>query len=149
MALAVVLGDTLMSVLGGVAVFSVLGYLSHQTGKEISELAESGPSLAFIIYPEAMNMTSSRWFWMLLFFLMLILLGVSTETVAIQMLATCMYDEFDFCRRHKWVPIIGTCSIFFALGLIFCTDVRLSSIIISYYESQYFCDSNFRFPRIF
>ena len=38
----IVIMDAVMSVFGGTAVFSVLGYLSTQTGTPIEKLVESG-----------------------------------------------------------------------------------------------------------
>ena len=121
-ALIVVAGDTLMSMIGGVAIFSVLGYLKLRTGKEIDELVESGTSLAFIVYPEAMNMMPAHYVWEFFFFMMFLLLGISTETVMVQTLATCLSDQFAFFARYKWLPVVGTCSLFFVLGLVMCTD---------------------------
>ena len=121
-ALIVVIGDTLMSVIGGVAIFSVLGFLKLRTGKEIHELVESGTSLAFIVYPEAMNMMPAHYVWEFLFFLMFLLLGISTETVMVQTLATCLSDQFPFFARYKWIPVVGICGLLFLMGLIMATD---------------------------
>jgi len=46
--------DTFTSLLASCTVFSVLGYLSHETGVPIEEVAKTGgPGLAFVSYPEA------------------------------------------------------------------------------------------------
>ena len=39
------------SFLSGLVVFSVLGYLSFMTGKEIADVAQDGPGLVFVAYP--------------------------------------------------------------------------------------------------
>jgi SNF family Na+-dependent transporter len=43
--------DTFTSLLAGCTIFSVLGYLSKRSGKEISEVTTGGAGLAFVIIP--------------------------------------------------------------------------------------------------
>ena len=74
-----IFGDTIMSLVGGVTVFSVLGYLSQLTGKPIPEIVQSGSTLAFIVYPEAIATMPMPWLWNSLFFLMLFFLGITSE----------------------------------------------------------------------
>lgn len=46
--------DTLTSLIAGITVFSVLGYLSEITGKEVADIVGSGGTgIAFISYPAA------------------------------------------------------------------------------------------------
>ena len=41
------------SLSAGVTIFSILGNLAYETGKDVSEVATGGPGLAFISYPDA------------------------------------------------------------------------------------------------
>uniref|UniRef100_A0A1A9VUV8 Transporter n=1 Tax=Glossina austeni TaxID=7395 RepID=A0A1A9VUV8_GLOAU len=66
------------SIFAGFVVFSVLGYLSEQTGIPVATVATSGPGLAFVIYPQAIAMLPLSRIWATLFFLMLFLLGLDT-----------------------------------------------------------------------
>ncbi|KAK6010367.1 hypothetical protein OSTOST_24607, partial [Ostertagia ostertagi] len=75
----VVLGIIVMSIFGGLAVFSTLGYLSHELRKPIDEVVTSGLSLAFVAYPEAMAKMPWPTLWGLMFFSMLFFLGVSSQ----------------------------------------------------------------------
>jgi solute carrier family 6 amino acid transporter-like protein 5/7/9/14 len=45
--------DTGTSLLAGFTIFSILGNLAYETGKDISEVALGGTGMAFISYPEA------------------------------------------------------------------------------------------------
>jgi SNF family Na+-dependent transporter len=46
--------DTITSLIAGITVFSVLGYLSEITGKEVPDIVGSGGTgIAFISYPTA------------------------------------------------------------------------------------------------
>ena len=44
--------DTFTSILAGVTIFSILGNLAYESGKEIDKVVTAGVGLAFISYPE-------------------------------------------------------------------------------------------------
>ncbi|CEF65064.1 Sodium-dependent dopamine transporter [Strongyloides ratti] len=100
-ALIIVFADGFMSVFGGVTVFSILGFMAKQLGQEINEVVKSGTSLAFIAYPEAASLTTFSTIFSLLFFIMLFLLGVSTQVCIMSSLSTGLYDQFESLRKHK------------------------------------------------
>uniref|UniRef100_A0A914Z7V8 Uncharacterized protein n=1 Tax=Panagrolaimus superbus TaxID=310955 RepID=A0A914Z7V8_9BILA len=75
-ALIITVADGFMSVFGGTAVFSILGFMAEQQKKDITQVVQSGTGLAFIAYPEAMNQIPYvPWLWAFLFFFMLFILG--------------------------------------------------------------------------
>jgi solute carrier family 6 amino acid transporter-like protein 5/7/9/14 len=45
--------DTFTSLLASCTIFAVLGYLAHEAGMEVAEVAVAGSGLAFISYPAA------------------------------------------------------------------------------------------------
>jgi len=47
------LTDTFTSILGGTAIFAVLGNLAHNTQKSIKDLTDNAMGVSFISYPEA------------------------------------------------------------------------------------------------
>ncbi|KTF93893.1 hypothetical protein cypCar_00008006 [Cyprinus carpio] len=67
------------SLVAGFAVFSVLGFMAQEQGIPIAEVAESGPGLAFIAYPQAVAMMPLPQLWAVCFFIMIILLGLDTQ----------------------------------------------------------------------
>ena len=44
------------SLIGGVVIFSVLGYMAHESGLNVEDVAEKGPGLAFVVYPTAVSL---------------------------------------------------------------------------------------------
>lgn len=71
--------NTLTSILSGFVIFSVLGYMSHIQNVRIEDVAEEGPGLAFIVYPQALALMPFSPIWSIMFFLMLFLLGLGTQ----------------------------------------------------------------------
>ncbi|KAM9812598.1 sodium- and chloride-dependent GABA transporter 2-like [Syngnathus typhle] len=88
------------SVVAGFAVFSVLGFMAHQQGVAIAEVAESGPGLAFIAYPQAVTMMPLPQVWSICFFVMLLLLGLDTQFVGIEVVMTSFSDVFPTVMRQ-------------------------------------------------
>lgn len=67
------------SFLSGFVVFSVLGYMAHKSKQEIKDVAADGPGLVFIVYPEAIATMPGAPFWAVMFFLMLLTLGLDSS----------------------------------------------------------------------
>lgn len=86
--------NSLTSILSGFVIFTVLGYMSHIQGVPISEVAEEGPGLAFIVYPQALALMPFSSIWSIMFFIMLFLLGLGTQVVAAEAITTAIIDEY-------------------------------------------------------
>ncbi|KAL6479349.1 hypothetical protein MHYP_G00127820 [Metynnis hypsauchen] len=113
------------SIVAGFAVFSVLGFMAHEYGKSIQEVAESGPGLAFIVYPQAVAMIPLPQLWALCFFAMLILLCVDTEFVGIEGVMTAVTDMFPRVLRRagrRELFLLFFCIFTFCYQLIMVTE---------------------------
>lgn len=53
--------------------------MANHLGVDVSRVADHGPGLAFVAYPEALTLLPISPLWSLLFFFMLILLGLGTQ----------------------------------------------------------------------
>ncbi|CAL2036678.1 unnamed protein product [Caenorhabditis brenneri] len=124
-AILLILGDTSMSLIGGAAVFATLGFLAKQRGVPVDEVIASGPSLAFVAYPDAMNQMPIPWLWNFLFFFMLLLLGFSSELLMVQELSSCISDRFFWLREKHFLVVGGISSILFTVGIVLTTDAGI------------------------
>ncbi|XP_051726572.1 sodium- and chloride-dependent GABA transporter 2-like isoform X2 [Ctenopharyngodon idella] len=110
------------SFVAGFAVFSVLGFMAQEQGVPIEEVAESGPGLAFIAYPQAVAMMPFPQLWAVCFFVMIILLGLDSQFVGIESVITSVMDLFPVVLRRA-----GRREIFL---LIFCLTCFFGELII-------------------
>jgi SNF family Na+-dependent transporter len=85
--------NSFASMFAGLAIFSILGHLSHSMGVTIDEVADKGPGLAFIAYPRALSsLEFGPAFWNMMFFLMLFMLGIATQCAAVEGMITTIVD---------------------------------------------------------
>ncbi|GLD51190.1 sodium- and chloride-dependent GABA transporter 2-like protein, partial [Lates japonicus] len=117
--------NSLTSFVAGFAVFSVLGFMSHELGVDIAMVVESGPGLAFIAYPQAVAMMPLPQLWAAFFFIMIILLGVDSEFVYLEGLVTSisdMYPSFFFTGHRRKLLLLVICGVSFVIGLLMVTE---------------------------
>lgn len=53
--------------------------MAHASGRHIKEVATEGPGLVFIVYPAAIATMPGSIFWALIFFMMLLTLGLDSS----------------------------------------------------------------------
>ena len=111
------LANSATSVFAGFVVFAILGFMSSISGKPISEVADGGPSLAFIVFPEAVAQMGGKQFWSFIFFFMLITLGLDSMFTNVETLTTAILDHFKSLRARKELVVIATCATGFLFGL--------------------------------
>lgn len=91
--------------------------MAQQKGVSIDKVAQSGPGLVFVVYPEGLSQMPAPYVWSLLFFFMMMMLGFSSEFSIAEAVFVALMDEFPFLRANKWRPIMfrGCCMIVFFL----------------------------------
>ncbi|XP_057673581.1 sodium-dependent neutral amino acid transporter B(0)AT2 [Corythoichthys intestinalis] len=78
-----------------------------------------GTGLAFIAFTEVMALFPASPFWSVLFFLMLLNLGMSTMFGTMQGILTPLMDNFKLLGRHRTLLTVCSCALGFLLGLLF------------------------------
>lgn len=135
--------DSSTSVFAGFAIFSVLGFMADQKGVSVSEVAEKGPGLAFIVYPSGVAQMPLAPFWAVQFFAMVLLLGIGSQFVSVEGFITAIVDLFPgylrVNKRREW--FIGfTCFISFLIGLTMVTRGGIYVFqIFDYYAASGMC----------
>ncbi|XP_027713150.1 sodium- and chloride-dependent betaine transporter [Vombatus ursinus] len=131
------------SFVAGFVVFSILGFMAQEQGVPISEVAESGPGLAFIAFPKAVTMMPLSQLWSCLFFIMLIFLGLDSQFVCVECLVTASVDMFPrqlrkSGRRELLILFIAvTC---YLIGLLLVTEGGMYIFqLFDYYASSGMC----------
>ncbi|XP_073512110.1 sodium-dependent neutral amino acid transporter B(0)AT2-like [Phyllobates terribilis] len=91
-----------------------------------------GTGLAFIAFTEAMTRFPASPFWSLLFFLMLLNLGLSTMFGNMQGIITPLLDNFSCLRKRKTLFTVFCCVCGLLIGLIFVQ--RSGSYFVSMFD---------------
>ncbi|XP_049719613.1 sodium-dependent noradrenaline transporter isoform X4 [Elephas maximus indicus] len=107
------------SFISGFAIFSILGYMAHEHKVNIEDVATEGAGLVFILYPEAISTLSGSTFWAIVFFIMLLALGIDSSMGGMEAVITGMADDFQILKRHRKLFTFGVTSGTFLLAL-FC-----------------------------
>ncbi|XP_069113241.1 sodium- and chloride-dependent taurine transporter-like [Argopecten irradians] len=108
------------SLLGGFAVFSILGFMATEQGVDISEVVSSGAGLAFITYPKAVLSMPLSNLWSAVFFFMLFLVGIDSQFVHVEAVITPFIDMFPKYLNKPWHRMAVTaiyCACAFLIGL--------------------------------
>ena len=115
------------SLFAGLVVFGILGYMARETGIPLTELAASGPGLAFVVFPEALSLMHFSGIFSVIFFLMLLLLGIdSAFSLAEAVNAT-------FVDRYPELPIAQ-------ISMLVCAGAAIAGIVYTTRAGLYFLD---------
>ncbi len=128
--------DAAIAFMGGLAVFSVLGYLAFKQGVMVPDVVTSGPGLAFVTYPAILSLLP---FWAqffgVLFFLMLLTLGIDSAFSLVEAFVAGIEDNITI-KREKFIGIV--CIVAFLLGIPFATKGGLYWLdIIDHYLTSF------------
>ncbi|XP_030310847.1 sodium- and chloride-dependent glycine transporter 1 isoform X2 [Calypte anna] len=120
------------SVYAGFVIFSILGFMANHLGVDVSKVADHGPGLAFVAYPEALTLLPISPLWSILFFFMLILLGLGTQFCLLETLVTAIVDEVgnEWIIRRKTFVTLGVAVVGFLLGVPLTTQAGIYWLLL-------------------
>jgi neurotransmitter:Na+ symporter, NSS family len=128
--------DTLISLLAGLAIFGILGYMSVQTGKPFEQIVTHGIGLAFVAYPQAISLLPSfPHLFGVLFFLTLTVAGIASSISILEAFNAAVMDKFQYSRKLT-VTVLSLLG--FLSGIIFTTRGGLAWLdIVDHFLSHY------------
>ena len=104
------------------AIFSVIGYGAYKLQRPVEKVAQAGAGLAFVVYPKVLATLPGAVFFSIIFFLMLICVGLSSQFNFVQTVYTAILDIFPSIRerrRKQFGVLFLLCILCFLLGLPF------------------------------
>uniref|UniRef100_A0A8C7ZZ51 Transporter n=1 Tax=Oryzias sinensis TaxID=183150 RepID=A0A8C7ZZ51_9TELE len=114
--------NCITSFVSGFAIFSVLGYMAQKYNMDIKAVATDGAGLVFIIYPEAISTLPGSTFWAIVFFIMLLTLGIDSSMGGMEAVITGLSDDFKFLKRNRKLFTFATAFGTFLMALICVTN---------------------------
>nr|XP_023418998.1 orphan sodium- and chloride-dependent neurotransmitter transporter NTT5 [Cavia porcellus] len=97
----------------------VLSEVSECNREEWILQVKEGPGFVFLSFIEVTSFLPRSIFWTILFFLMLLLLGLGTTIGFMQGLIVPLQDSFSFFRKQTKLLIVGISGLMFLCGLFF------------------------------
>jgi NSS family neurotransmitter:Na+ symporter len=128
--------NCLYSFITGFAVFGVIGFMAKSKGVPFSEAITGGPGLAFVVYPEAINqLPAGQTLFGLLFFLVLIMAGLSSSISLVEAFCCSLIDKFGLSRK-KTVTVV--CLLGMLGSVVFTTRAGLYILdIVDHFVNNY------------
>lgn len=105
--ISIALANSLFENFAALGVFSILGYMSLQSGTAVADLVTQGTGLVFIVYPTVFNVLG-QWAYVLgpLFFLAVYLAGLTSILSTIEPLSFSIQNKFGHSRSKTMTILI-------------------------------------------
>ncbi|GFS23256.1 sodium- and chloride-dependent glycine transporter 1-like [Elysia marginata] len=106
------LADGLTSFYGGFVIFAVIGFMAKEAGVAVTDIATQGPGLALVAYPEAISKLPLPQFWAVLFFFMLLLLGLDSQFGMFETVVAGLIEAFPQQLRKRRMYLTFSLALF-------------------------------------
>lgn len=110
------------SFFAGLVIFSIIGFLAHELNVNVDKVVDQGAGLAFIVYPEVVTRLPVSPLWSLLFFVMLLTLGLDSQFALMETVTTAILDKFPHLRKFKLWVVLSVAVFGYLGGLCFTTN---------------------------
>ncbi|PSO45856.1 MAG: hypothetical protein BRC25_00510 [Parcubacteria group bacterium SW_6_46_9] len=117
----ILIGNIIVSLLAGAAVFGTLGYMAAEQGTQIAEVVAGGPSLVFVVLPEAISLLPAfSSLFAVAFFATIVMLGIDSAFSILEGIAAGFKDALPNLSVKKVTLTLS--AVAFVAGLPFVTD---------------------------
>jgi len=107
------------SIMGGIMIFGVLGYMAQEQAKPITEVVTSGVGLAFVTIPAAINLLPAPYILGPLFFFALVIAGLSSHISILEAVTAAIMDKLHLSRKKSAAIVCGSG---FIISMAFATN---------------------------
>jgi solute carrier family 6 GABA transporter-like protein 1 len=119
-AVIICFSNSLIEILCGLAVFGIIGYLGIDPAAAESRLGSF--DIAFLTLPEGTAQMPGAQFWSAIFFLTLMILGVSSAFALLDTLISLICDSELGRKWNRAIVVTVVTTISFLISLMFCTE---------------------------
>ncbi|KAH6928218.1 hypothetical protein HPB50_012594 [Hyalomma asiaticum] len=114
--------NPMTSLLSGTVIFAVLGHMASLAGKTVGDVVRSGPGLAFLVYPEVVARMPASAVWSILFFVMLLFLGINSQFCPSEAIVSALIDQWPRLVTRRRIITLCLVVFQFLLGLPMTTE---------------------------
>ncbi|NAW65527.1 sodium-dependent transporter, partial [Photobacterium halotolerans] len=107
------------SMIAGILIFSVLGYMAQEQAKPLTEVVSAGVGLAFVTIPAAINLLPAPYILGPVFFLALVVAGLSSHISIIEAVTSAVIDKLKWSRKKASSVV---CGVGFIVSMAFATN---------------------------
>lgn len=112
--LFIALGNAAVSFLAAFAIFGTLGHTAFVQGKAITEVVASGPTLAFVAFPDALaTLPFGQNIFSILFFITIFTLAVDTIFAALEVVVATLNTQFQSLQKMQYQLLTALCCVLF------------------------------------
>uniref|UniRef100_A0A1Q3FUS3 Transporter n=1 Tax=Culex tarsalis TaxID=7177 RepID=A0A1Q3FUS3_CULTA len=119
--LAVSFVNGITSLLVGIFAFATIGNIALEQNTTVEDVISGGPGLIFVVYPQALAKMPAAQMWAVLFFFMLLCLGLNSQFAIVEVVVTSIQDGFPRWIKRKLVYhellVLIVCVVSFFAGL--------------------------------
>ena len=129
--LSIVVANCFFENFAALGVFSILGYMSLQSGTAVADIVTQGTGLVFIVYPTVFNVLG-QWAYFLgpIFFFTVYLAGLTSILSMIEPLSFSIQNKFAWSRKRTMTILIVVGAV---ISMIFATSS--GEILIGYVDT--------------
>ncbi|XP_049540198.1 sodium- and chloride-dependent glycine transporter 1-like [Anopheles darlingi] len=121
-AIVVAISNILTSFFAGFVIFAIIGFLAHELDTSVASVIDQGAGLAFVVFPELVAKLQMPRLWSVLFFFMLLTLGLDSQFTLMETVVTAILDTFPRWRRRKLAVVSAVSLLGYFGGLVFVTN---------------------------